>query len=142
MSRKALTKVLFAATILATAVLAAVMERRAHATADDPTIGGCVICAERNPDNTCKVCTLSAHPTVIQPLAAIDLKTSKLSYGLEAVSPGICYGVTYGPSKWYASGAAFCLNLARLEGADTVFPSGVVQLLKWGEHPDRVKVDV
>lgn len=106
----------------------------ANASANDPVLGGCIICAQKAPDGTCLVCRLSAHPTIVQSLTAIDLKTSKLMYGVQAVNPGACYGVTYAPGEWYASGASFCLNVAHTEQTgNLVFPSGVIQLLKWGE---------
>lgn len=129
---KLFARVFFAALIFE-AILCCGEPKKAAASSNDPTLGGCVICLEHNLDNTCKVCELSAHPTVIQPLAAIDLKKTSLLYGLEAVSPGVCYGVTYQPGKWYASGAGFCLNTAKTDAGNIVFPSGIVQLLKWGE---------
>lgn len=102
------------------------------ASENDPTLGGCVVCEVRGPDGVCTVCKLSAHPAIIQPLMAIDLKTSKLLYGLAAVTPGLCYGLTYKPSAWYASGVNFCLNAGKTEGGNVVFPSGIVQLARWG----------
>jgi hypothetical protein len=123
----------FLAAVVTVAIICCSEPKPAKASTNNPTLGGCVVCLERNPDNTCKTCQLSAHPTIIQPLAAIDLKTSTLLYGLQAVSPGVCYGVTYQPGAWYASGASFCLNTAHTEGGNVVFPSGIVQLLKWGE---------
>jgi hypothetical protein len=99
----------------------------ALANPDDPTLGGCV---DQNPDNTCKV---SAHPTVLAPLGAVNLKEGKILYGMQAVALGACYGVTYQPGKWYASGASFCLNVAGGSSAPTqLFPSGVLQLVNWG----------
>lgn len=105
-------------------------KKPAQASEDNPTLGGCIVQDASDPSGL--TCKLSAHPQVIQPLAAIDLKEGKLMYGLAAVSPGVCYGVTYGPSKWYASGANFCLNVAHTDAGNIVFPSGVLQLLKWG----------
>jgi len=102
--------------------------RPAQASAADPALGGCII-----KDAASGECKLSAHPTVIAPLAAIDLKTSTLYYGLQAVSPGVCYGVTYGPERWFASGANFCLNVGKTEGGNIVFPSGVLQFVRWGQ---------
>ncbi len=118
-------------------VIAAIIEaiicceepKKANASADNPALGGCILTDASDPSGL--TCKLSAHPQVIQPLAAIDLKEGTLMYGLSAVSPGVCYGVTYGPSKWYASGANFCLNTAHTDAGNIVFPSGVLQLLKW-----------
>lgn len=99
----------------------------AVASPDNPTLGGCVV---SNPDNTCRV---SAHPTVLAPLGAVNLKEGKILYGMQAVALGACYGVTYQPGKWYASGASFCLNVSGGDSVPTqVFPSGVVQLVNWG----------
>lgn len=123
--------VIFAALIVE-AIICCTEPKPASASVADPSLGGCIVCVERNPDNTCKVCKLSAHPTVIQPLAALDLKESTLLYGVQAVSPGICYGVTYQPGEWYASGANFCLNTAHTQDGNLVFPSGVLQIVKWG----------
>jgi hypothetical protein len=102
--------------------------RPALASANNPTLGGCII-----EDAASKECKLSAHPTVIQPLVAIDLKTSTLLYGLQAVSPGVCYGVTYAPERWFASGANFCLNVGKTDAGNIVFPSGVLQFVRWGQ---------
>lgn len=102
--------------------------KKAHASASNPTLGGCII-----KDASLGECTLSAHPTVVQPLAAIDLKTKTLMYGVQAVSPGVCYGVTYGPERWYASGANFCINVGKTESGNIVFPSGILQFVKWGQ---------
>lgn len=115
------------------AVICCSEPKEAKASTNNPTLGGCIICAEQNPDGTCKECKLSAHPTVVQPLAAIDLKTKTLLYGVQAVSPGVCYGVTYGPDRWYASGANFCLNVGKTDTGNVVFPSGVLQFVKWGQ---------
>lgn len=104
----------------------------AKGSQNDPTLGGCVVCEVRGPDGVCTVCKLSAHPAVVQPLAAIDLKSGKLLYGLQAVTPGLCYGLTYAPSEWYASGVNFCLNAGKTEGGNVVFPSGIAQLARWG----------
>jgi hypothetical protein len=101
-------------------------------SSNDPTLGGCIICETYKADGTCDVCKLSAHSSVIQPLAVIDLKDGTLYYGISAVSPGACYGVTYGPTKWYASGGSFCLNIAKTDSGNMVFPSGILQLVKWG----------
>lgn len=99
----------------------------ATASENDPMLGGCI---SKNTDGSCK---LSAHPAVLSPLTAIDLKDGKVSYGMQAVALGACYGVTYEPSKWYASGASFCLNTYGGQGVNTtVFPSGVLQLVGWG----------
>jgi hypothetical protein len=100
--------------------------KKSNASENDPALGGCIVV-----DPSELTCKLSAHPQVIQPLAAIDLKESRLMYGLTAVSPGLCYGVTYGPSKWYASGINFCLNVAHTDAGNMVFPSGVLQLVRW-----------
>lgn len=114
----------------------------ARASSDDPVLGGCILwekvqppmCKMNEPGHPGCICMLSAHPTVIEPLSAIDLKEWTLSYGLAAIHPGVCYGVTYGPSKWYASGANFCLNLAHLDSiGNVVFPSGILQFVKWAE---------
>lgn len=115
------------------AVICCSEPKPARASANNPTLGGCIVCPEYNPDGTCKSCTLSAHPTVVQPLAAIDLKTKTLMYGLQAVSPGVCYGVTYGPERWFASGANFCINVGKTESGNIVFPSGILQFVKWGQ---------
>jgi hypothetical protein len=119
-------KKLLAGVLIVAALICCSEPKKANASPNDPALGGCII---KGPDGV--TCKLSAHPTVIQPLSAIDLKTSTLMYGLQAVSPGVCYGVTYGPSEWYASGASFCLNVAHTEAGNVVFPSGVLQLVKW-----------
>lgn len=100
---------------------------------DDPRLGACLSCEEWNQDGTCGVCRVSAHPVIVQPLAAIDLKTSALLYGLQAVSPGLCYGLTYRPGSWYASGISFCLNTAKGEGGRVVFPSTVFRFVRWAQ---------
>ena len=118
--------------LLIVAALAAVIcctePKEAKASPNDPTLGGCIMKDAATGD-----CVLSAHPTVVQPLAAIDLKSGTLRYGLQAVSPGVCYGVTYAPTRWYASGANFCLNVGKTETGNTVFPSGILQFVKWGQ---------
>lgn len=114
--------------VFATVSLIMGYEKCAHADVNNPTLGACIV---QNSDGL--TCKLSAHPTIVQPLSAIDLKTSTLMYGLQAVSPGLCYGVTYKPSEWYASGVAFCLNTSHTDAGNIVFPSGIVQLLKWAE---------
>jgi hypothetical protein len=118
--------------IIIAAIICCSEPKPAKGSTNNPTLGGCVSCSEFNADLSCKTCALSAHPTVIQPLTAIDLKTSTVLYGLQAVSPGLCYGLTYQPSAWYASGVAVCLNTARTMAGNTVFPSAVTQLLRWG----------
>ncbi len=100
---------------------------------NDPRLGACLSCESWNDNGTCAACRVSVHPTVIQPLAAIDLKTSTLLYGLQAVSPGLCYGLTYRPGSWYASGISFCLNTAKGEGGKVVFPSGIVRFVRWAQ---------
>lgn len=116
--------------VIFAAVICCGEPKEAKASADDPALGGCIVKDASDPSGL--TCKLSAHPQVIQPLAAIDLKEGRLMYGIAAVSPGVCYGVTYGPSKWYASGANFCINTAHTEAGNIVFPSGILQLLKWG----------
>jgi hypothetical protein len=129
--RKTLFTVL--AALIVEAIICCSEPKPAKASVADPTLGGCIVCTERDPNTgVCKVCKLSAHPTVIQPLAAIDLKESTLLYGVQAVSPGVCYGVTYQPGEWYASGANFCLNTAHTDAGNVVFPSGVLHFVKWG----------
>lgn len=117
------------------AVICCSEPKEAKASTNNPTLGGCIV---KRPvgnalDPNAFECMLSAHPSVVQPLAAIDLKTGDLRYGLEAVSPGVCYGVTYAPNRWYASGGDFCLNVGKTDVGNVVFPSGIAHFVKWGQ---------
>lgn len=125
-------------TVLASLIVEAVIccgePKKAQGSTNDPSLGGCIV--KENlasySDPAAFKCKLSAQPTVVLPLSAVDLKTSTLFYGLQAINPGICYGVTYAPTEWYASGGAFCLNVGRAETGNIVFPSGIAQLARWG----------
>lgn len=55
-------------------------------------------------------CRLSAGASAILPAVAWNLSTGALSGGVEAVALGACYGLTYRPSRWYASGASYCFS--------------------------------
>jgi hypothetical protein len=125
-------KKLLAGVLLIVTVICCDEPKKAKASSNDPALGGCIVCELYKADGTCDVCKVSAHTAIIQPLSAIDLKSGTVYYGLEAVSPGACYGVTYEPTKWYASGGAFCLNVAKTDSGNVVFPSGILQLVKWG----------
>lgn len=99
----------------------------AVASPENPALGGCIT---KNSDGSCMV---SAHPTVLAPLGAINLKEGKILYGMQAVALGGCYGITYQPGKWYASGGSFCLNVSGGEEVKTLlFPSAVLQVVNWG----------
>jgi hypothetical protein len=113
------------AILIVAAIICCSEPRKGNATPNEPILGGCIT---QYADGTCK---LSAHPAYVAPLTAIDLKTSTLVYGIQALSAGLCYGVTAGPDKWWASGVSFCLNTAHTDQGNLVFPSVVGQVVNF-----------
>jgi hypothetical protein len=55
-------------------------------------------------------CKLGEHFAAIVPVVALDLKTGQAVAGVEAKALGICHGLTWQPTKWYASGLDVCAN--------------------------------
>jgi hypothetical protein len=78
---------------------------KAHASPNDPALGGCVV---READG--QTCKLSAHSSVVMPVVAMNLVTGNLAGGLDVVPMGACYGLTYKPGQWYASGVDYCFS--------------------------------
>jgi hypothetical protein len=76
----------------------------ARADANDPATGGCLT---SNDDGTCKA---SFQLSVALPVAVVDLKTGGFQGGANALTLGPCYGVTYQPDRWYASGVDLCAS--------------------------------
>jgi hypothetical protein len=85
----------------------------ARADSNNPSSGGCAI-YQPNLDGTACVpsatvactCKLSFQASAITPLVVADLKTGDVSVGVQSL--GACYGATYAPTKWYASGLDYC----------------------------------
>jgi hypothetical protein len=81
-----------------------------YADSNDPITGGCIA---KNADQTCR---LSAQMSMLAPVTAINFKTGDIAAGGNAIALGPCYGVTYQPGRWYASGADLCLTLRAATG--------------------------
>jgi hypothetical protein len=65
-------------------------------------------------------------------LSAWNVSKGSISVAAQAIPLGVCYGVTYQPKKWYATGADFCLNvIGQSTGPNQVFPSGYLHALNW-----------
>ena len=96
--------------------------------------GGCAIYnADGIPHVLAPTCRLSVHFSLGLTMTSFDLVTYKARIGSDAIPVGPCYGITYQPKRWYASGLNFCLNVAASQDSpSTVFPSLIVRLLKWG----------
>ena len=91
------------AALLIACVLATVCPRTARADANSPAGGGC---AAYELDG--KTCKLSFQPAAIIPIFAFNLQTGSVQGGVSSL--GACYGFTYKPSQWYASGLDYCLT--------------------------------
>ena len=67
-------------------------------------------------------------------LSVIGLGTMALvAGGLEIAALGACYGFTYQPLAWYASGFDLCFNVTGSQTAPTlIYPSGTVHFLGYG----------
>ena len=92
----------------------------AHSSPNDPATGGCAA-YEQNADGTdCKpslpgvvlvvacVCKVSFQASVIYPVVAFNLKTGDIVSSTSSL--GACYGLTYKPTLWYASGIDYCFS--------------------------------
>ena len=91
------------------------------------TLGHCLL---TNADGTCK---LVVQPDVIKPVLDLNLKTGKVSGGIDVAALGACWGATYQPAAWYASGFDLCFNLVGSQTSPTVlYPSGTVHFLNYG----------
>lgn len=101
---------------------------------DDIWGGGCIV---SNHDGLLHVraptCRLSVHFSLGLVMTSLDLVTYKAKVGSDAMPVGPCYGITYQPKRWYASGLNVCLSVtAGQDLPSTVFPSVVARFLKWG----------
>jgi hypothetical protein len=76
----------------------------ARADADHPTTGTCLQHDSADPDT----CVVSSHVSVVVPIVAVNLATGKMAGGVDAVGLGPCYGLTWRPAQWYASGLDLC----------------------------------
>lgn len=87
----------------------------AQADANSPSSGGCAI-YQPNLDGTACVptatvpctCKLSFQASAITPIIVSNLKTGDIAFGVQGL--GACYGFTYAPTKWYASGVDYCFS--------------------------------
>ena len=96
-------------------------------TALAQALGHCLL---TNADGTCK---LVVQPDVIKPVLDLNLKTGKVSGGIDVAALGACWGATYQPAAWYASGFDLCFNLVGSQTSPTVlYPSGAVHFLNYG----------
>jgi hypothetical protein len=77
----------------------------AHADVNSP-LAGRVVAYEADG----KTPRLSAHGSAVLPTLAVDLKTGTMAAGVDVVPLGLCYGLTYKPTAWYASGADVCVQ--------------------------------
>lgn len=108
--------VFLGASLLASAALAQV----------SPTLGHCLA---TNPDGTCRAVV---QPDVVKPVLDINLKTGKVAGGLDVQALGACYGLTYQPTAWYASGLDLCLNITGSQTAPTmIYPTGTLHLINY-----------
>jgi hypothetical protein len=102
--------------LLAACVFSLACPRQARADSNSPTGGGC---AAYELDG--KTCKLSFQPAAIIPIFAFNLQTGSVQGGVSSL--GACYGFTYKPTQWYASGIDYCLT-ARFGSAtpDSISP--------------------
>ena len=108
--------VFLGASLLASAALAQV----------SPTLGHCIT---TNPDGTCR---LVVQPDVVKPVLDLNLKTGKVAGGLDIQALGACYGITYQPTAWYASGIDLCFNVTGSQTAPTmIYPTGTLHLINY-----------
>lgn len=85
-------------------------------------------CLTRNSDKTC---ALSFNPDLLTALVGINAKTGKAFFG--PTSLGGCYGITYQPEQWYATGFDLCFNWQLSQSSPNVlWPSGAIHVLKYG----------
>jgi hypothetical protein len=86
----------------------------ARADANNPFSGGCAAYEQNLDGSVCnpvaKTCTckLSFQASAITPIITTNLKTGDIAFGVQGL--GACYGFTYAPTKWYASGADYCFS--------------------------------
>ena len=99
-------------TVASAFAIAVLFPMCARADSNNPSSGGCAV-YEPNSDGTAceplaKACTckVSFQASAITPLVVADLKTGDVSVGVQSL--GACYGATYAPTKWYASGLDYC----------------------------------
>ena len=94
--------------------------------AQSPTLGHCLL---TNADGTCK---LVVQPDLVKPVLDLNLKTGKVAGGIDIQALGACYGATWQPTAWYASGADFCFNLTGSQTAPTlIYPSVTLHLINY-----------
>jgi hypothetical protein len=95
-------------------------------TAWAQTLGHCLL---TNADGTCK---LVVQPDVIKPVLDLNLKTGKVAGGIDIASLGACWGATYQPTAWYASGFDLCFNITGSQDKPTlIYPSGTLHFLNY-----------
>ena len=112
---------------LVLAAIAAAMVLLFAIPAKAQTLGHCLL---TNADGTCK---LVVQPDIIKPVLDLNLKTGKVSGGIDVAALGACWGATYQPAAWYASGFDLCFNLVGSQTSPTVlYPSGTVHFLSYG----------
>ena len=112
---------------LVLAAIAAAMVLLFAIPAHAQTLGHCLL---TNADGTCK---LVVQPDIIKPVLDLNLKTGKVSGGIDVAALGACWGATYQPAAWYASGFDLCFNLVGSQTSPTVlYPSGTVHFLNYG----------
>jgi hypothetical protein len=112
---------------LVLAAIAAAMVLLFAIPAHAQTLGHCLL---TNADGTCK---LVVQPDVIKPVLDLNLKTGKVSGGLDIASLGACWGATWQPAAWYASGLDACFNVTGSQTAPTmIYPSGTFHFLNYG----------
>jgi hypothetical protein len=110
-------RIIRALILLAAGFAPALAPAQAPADSNSPWGGGCAI-YEPRPDGTACIpsaavvctCKLSAHASAVLPAVSLDLKTGNMAAGVDVVPLGLCYGLTYKPTLWYASGADLCVQ--------------------------------
>lgn len=92
------------ALVILVALACVLQVEKAWADANDPLLGHCLLHEKDG-----KTCALSEHFSAIVPMFAIDLRHGDLVAGLDA-GLGICRGLTFGPTSWWASGLDLCAS--------------------------------
>ena len=77
-------------------------------------------------------CRLVLQPDIIKPLAVVNLATGKLTAGIDSIAVGACFGATYQPGRFYASGLDFCFNATGGATPTILFPSAMLHALTYG----------
>lgn len=73
------------------------------ASADDPVTGQCL---KKAADGSCNV---SYHLSAVVPSVALRLSDGKVLGGVDVLTLGACYGLTWRPAQLYAAGVDGCL---------------------------------